>query len=286
MIMDNQVEIVPYTHSRKGVLSMKKTLAWALLVLLTLTAAVPAMAASQLKVTRQGTTVDLKTIGSWQSVIRSGGRDVTVPSSELEWESSADVRFAYIYAPTAGRVNRRMAGRAKASIIDKIPTGRIVMVFEKNDAWSGVYYDGLTGYVQNSTLRFIENAEASKATATLSYKGDTHVTTKVTMRSGASQSSRAVVGLRPGMAVTVFSLGKTWSEVEVNGYHGFVLTVHLTDIRDAEVLEDASGGAGDEPDDGPVVIDPADAPETDPLSAMPAPADDSIPLIEEEIDLD
>ncbi len=242
---------------------MKRTMAW-LLLLLMLVCALPAEADSQLRVTWQGTAVDLKTIGSWQTVIRTGGRDVTVPSSELAWESTTDVRFAYVYAPKAGKVNMRMSGRSKASIITKIPTGRIVIVFEKNDTWSGILYDGLIGYVQNSTLRFIEAPDTPRATATLSYKGKTDVKTKVTMRSGANQGSRAVIGLRPGMAVTVFEKGKTWSEVEVNGYHGYVLTEHLAEIREAEAMPE-------EPEDS---------------DFLPPPPDDGIPLVEEEVDLD
>lgn len=251
---------------------VKKLTIWALLLIM-LAAAVPAQAVSQMKVTWEGAAVELKTIGSWQTVVRAGGKDVTVQSSELSWESATDTRFAYIYAPNAGRANRRMSPRAKASIIDKIPTGRIVLVFEKDDSWSGIYYDGLVGYVQNSTLRFVEDPEKPRATATLSYKGDTHVTTKVTMRSAASQSSKSVVGLKPGMPVVIFDLGKTWSEVEVNGYHGFVLTVHLADIVEADA---SAADAGDKPG----------SPETDPISSMPAPPDDGIPLVEEEVELD
>ena len=70
---------------------LKKALAILLLALMALSLW-PAQAESQLKISWQGTAVDLKTPGSWQSVIRTGGKEMTVPSSELSWASTADVR--------------------------------------------------------------------------------------------------------------------------------------------------------------------------------------------------
>ena len=235
---------------------MKRLLIVLVAVLLLWCAAADA-ADYQRRIYRDGREVDVKTVGAYQTVIRSGGREELVPSAELTWESDTDVRFGYLYAPKRGKVNIRLAPKPKASVLVKGETGRLVFVISRDEEWTGILYDGLIGYVQNSTIRLVEEPEAPKSTATLSYKGNTRVTTKVTMRSEANQSSRAVVGLRPGAPVTIFKLGTTWSEVEVSGWHGFVLTQHLTDIVPVE--ESLPSAEEDTPpDDGIPVLDTTD----------------------------
>lgn len=179
----------------------------------------------------QGQPVNIKTLGSYQTDLRLSGDIVTVPSSELSWESSVEPRFGYIYAPKLGAVNMRLGPRSKASVVTKAYTGRIVRIFDQQGDYTGVIYNGKAGYVMNASVRIVEHPESPVATATLSYKGRTRGTTKITMRIAGNQGSRPVTGLRPRMAVTVYHLGESWSEVEVNGWHGWVLTEHLVDVQ-------------------------------------------------------
>ncbi len=211
----------------------RKVLVW--LVLAAVCCSSAALAADPVAVYWNGIPVTVKTPGSYQSVIRIGRSEETVLSSELTWENSTDFRFGYIWAPNLGKVNMRKGPRPKAGIILKAETNRVVLIFDRTQEWTGVIYDGKAGYVMNATVKMIEKPETPKDTATLSYKGRTTGTTKITMRMLNSQGSRAVVGLRPGMPVTLFKKGDTFSEVEVNGWHGFVLTEHLADIVPAEI---------------------------------------------------
>lgn len=220
----------------------------------------------QRRIYRDGKEVSVRTVGSYRCVIRAGGKDVTVLSSELTWESDTDVRFGYLYAPKSGKVNVRLAPKPKASVLVKGLTGKVVFVISRDSEWTGILYDGIVGYVQNNTIVIVENAERPQAVATLSYNGKTNVSTKVTMRTAAKQSSRAVVGLRPGADVTVFRMDDKWSEVEIGGWHGYVLTQHLVNVEDAP--EPAADLPAEEPaDEG--AAEPA-APETPDTPVTPA----------------
>ena len=212
---------------------MKRVLSVTLLVLMLL-AALPAQAAESRTVSWNGNPVEVKVPGSWVTVIKEKGKETTVLSEDLTWESDTEYRYAYIWAPNKGKANIRLGPRSKASVIGKAETGRVVMVFTKGKEYSGIIYNGTVGYMSNSTLKFIDNPTIPRATATLSFKGKTDSTSKVTMRTGASQNSRSVTKLQPGLPVVVFKLGKTWSEVECNGWHGYVMTQHLVDIEELE----------------------------------------------------
>lgn len=240
-----------YPATRKGALPVKKMIAVLLLILM-IGFTLPSSAESQLPVKWNGETVELKTPGSSVSVIRSGRDQLSVPSSELSWESSTNTRFAYVYAPGTGKINMRMAPRSKASIVCKIAAGKIVLVFERTEDWCGILYDGLVGYVQTNTVRFIERPETPRATATLSYKGKTNSSTKVVMRLTAKSNGRVVTKQKPGQSVVIIEQGSVWSEVELNGWHGFILNINLSDIQLPSYSEDLPDpqGSGDANDPG------------------------------------
>lgn len=172
--------------------------------------------------------VQLRYVGSYYSVVKASGGDRTVLSSTLRWDSDGGARFGYVYAAKNGVVNLRMGPRPKASIVDKAKTNRLVLIFEQGEAWSGVLYNGQVGYLMNSNLKVIDPAEQPRGTAVLGYKGNTRRTTTVYMRMGPGTNTRKVVGLKPGAAVTVFGESGKWTEVEINGWRGYVLTEHLT----------------------------------------------------------
>ena len=220
---------------------MKRIIALILLGLMLLMA-LPAQAAESRTVSWNGNPVEIRVPGSWLTVIREKGKETTMLSEDLTWESDTEVRFAYIWAPKKGKANIRLGPKSKASVIGKAETGRVVLVFSKGKQYSGIIYDGTVGYMSNTTLKFIANPTVPRATATLSFKGRTDSKTKVTMRTGAGQNTRSVTKLQPGLPVVVFKLGKTWSEVECNGWHGYVMTQHLTDIEELEPED-----PGDEP---------------------------------------
>ena len=41
------------------------------------------------------------------------------------------------------------------------------------------------------------------------------------------------------MDVTIFYQGEKWSEIECNGWHGWVLSIHLADIVEAPAATEA-----------------------------------------------
>ena len=228
----------------------KRILCAALAALLVCMLWAPALAAKKIPILYGDVPVDLKIPGSYQSLIRAEGEEQTVLSKELFWDSTADVRFGYVYAPNLGETNLRLGPRSKASIVTKAKTGRIVLIFERLPEWTGVIYDGKIGYLMNATVKVIEDPAQPRATATLSYKGRTTGTTKINMHIAGNGTSRRVVGLRPGMDVTIFYQGEKWSEIECNGWHGWVLSIHLADIVDAPAAEPEATPEAETEDEG------------------------------------
>ena len=129
------------------------------------------------------TQVALRTAGLTMCLVRMGGTDRWIPTSELSWETNTtyEERVAYINAPSTGRVTMRKTEKPKSLILQKIPTGRIALVFDKGDQYSGVYCDGMGGYVITSTLVFAGN-RTHHGMATVSYEGSTTRTTRLRRR--------------------------------------------------------------------------------------------------------
>ena len=74
---------------------------------------------------------------------------------EKPQEEDAPVAIATATVVTeSGRLNLRAGKSTSSSILQRIPKGTKVSIFEREESWSKTYYNGSYGYVMNSFLAF------------------------------------------------------------------------------------------------------------------------------------
>ena len=173
--------------------------------------------------------VAVKQLGISRSIVEIKGQEYEVETSMLVWNTTADAdhRIAVVHAPKSGKASLRKTEKSSSKTIKSLGSGTVIAVFDMQDDMSGVYYDGLVGYMKNSSLLYF-SSEREYQTAVLTYNGSTTNTHRINMYNLPRESSRRLVGLRAGMAATVFGEEGEFYEIEVNGRHGYIYTKFVT----------------------------------------------------------
>lgn len=168
--------------------------------------------------------IGLVQLGAYTSVIEYEGRELTVPTAELQFSADVpeDKQVAYIHAPRTGRCYLRAKASDKGDVLDKCPAGTVVQVIKYGKSYCQIVYDGQVGYVQTACLKFLDPTAEPVCTWPLSYNGKTTGAGQVPIRGDKSNDSAIIVKLRSGTEVTVFGKSGAWYEVEHEGLHGFV----------------------------------------------------------------
>lgn len=168
--------------------------------------------------------IGLVQLGAYTSVIEHEGRELTVPTAELQF--SDDVpdgkRLASILAPRTVRCYLRAKASSKGDILDKCPAGTVVQVVKYGKSYCQIVYEGQIGYVQTACLTFLDPSAEVLGTTVLTYNGRATGAAQVPIRNTASNDSCIIVKLRSGTEVTVMAKAGKWYEIAYEGVHGFV----------------------------------------------------------------
>ena len=168
--------------------------------------------------------IGLVQLGAYTSVVEYEGREVEVPTAELQFsaDAPADKRLAYIHAPRTGRCYLRAKASDKGDVLDKCPAGTVVQVVKYGKSYCQIVFEGQVGYVQTACLKFVDPTAEILGTTVLTYNGKATGAAQVPIRNDKSNDSAIVVKLRSGTEVAVFAKAGKWYEVECDGLHGFV----------------------------------------------------------------
>ena len=190
--------------------------------------------------------VELVTPGSATSVIKLNGVTLAVNNIQLDWETNATGthRIAVIHAPSTGRASLRLTEKPKSKVLTKCPAGKVVLVFDYGEKYTGVFYKGYGGYVLTEALKFIGD-RVSLGGATVSYEGSTTRTTNLRLRASPNQSGQSLTAVNPGMRATMVGAAANWVEVDINGWHGYIRIKFLT--LDDGVADPTANSASDTP---------------------------------------
>lgn len=175
------------------------------------------------------TDVTLETLGTAECVVFDGDEMHTVPTSQLVWETEApeEQRLAVIYAPKTGKCTLRASASSSAKSLGQCDAGRIVVVLKVGKVYTRILYEGKEGCVLNSTLEFYPVAEdGAYGDATLSYKGRTDSSATISVYT-ATDADRKIEQWRVGNDVVTLGESGSWTEIEIDGWHGFVKTAYL-----------------------------------------------------------
>lgn len=181
------------------------------------------------------TNVKLETLGTAVSVIVLDGETITVPTSELRWDTTAeeDEMLAVVKAHKSGKASLREKASTKAKVISKVTTNRIVLVMEKGKKFTKVLCDGKVGYIINTALTYypvggIAEGEAEPQPGWVSFRGRLKSGNTVNIRQNGKNGSRILTDFVAGTPIMVFSQDKKWTEIDVGGYRAYILNEYVT----------------------------------------------------------
>jgi len=143
--------------------------------------------------------------------------------------------LAVVDANRVGYAALRANTSTKSFILDHCTTGRVVRVLSTGKNWTKIDYDGMRGYVLTSSLEFYPNAIRSYETGLIAYEGRTTGKSTINIRANAKNNSRILGDYVLGTPLTIFERDDKWCEVDVAGWHCYILTeyVSLTDTGSA-----------------------------------------------------
>ena len=162
---------------------------------------------------------------------------------------------------TGGSLNLREYARSGAKVLLTIPNGTVITVSVKGDTWCAVTYQGVSGYVMTSFLRFPSDPAANPipaATATPSptpvspgvSMGTAVVTTSggsVNLRAQASTSAKVLYSVPNASIVTVQAKGADWSAVTYKGTFGYIMSKYIT------IMNAVPSDSGDDEEEDPSI---------------------------------
>ena len=175
------------------------------------------------------TSVSLEVLGTAQSIVFDGEEMMTVPTEKLQWETEAedDQRLGIINAPKTGKATLRASASSSAKKLDDCEDGRIVAVLKVGKTWTRIMYDGKEGCVLTAAIKLCGAVpEEEITTATLSYKGRTDSSATISVYT-ATNGKRRIDQWRVGNEVVILGETGSWTEVEIEGWHGFVKSAYL-----------------------------------------------------------
>lgn len=192
--------------------------------------------------------VSIITLGTVECVIRVDKEEMTVPTSELKWETEApeNKRLASVYAPKGGKAAMRTKSSSKAAVIEQVKTNRLVLVLATGKNWTKVVHEGKIGFIKTSSLRFYpvggvnekDQVEGYPKPGFVTFRGRIKSRNTVNVRMNGKNGSRILTDFKAGTPITVFKQEGKWSEIDVGGYRAFILTEYVTLAEDLETEEE------------------------------------------------
>ena len=179
--------------------------------------------------------VTVKTLGLVTSLVRLDGEDVTVDTADLRWETkvSAGKMMAIINAPRTGRATLHAKSSSKSAVLGKCDTNRVVLVLASGKNYTKISYDNTVGYVLTSALKFypvggVDEDEEPPKPGWVSFRGKLNSKNTINIRMNGKNGSRILTDFIAGTPLWVFSQTDRWTEIDVGGYHGYILNEYVT----------------------------------------------------------
>ena len=134
---------------------------------------------------------------------------------------------ATVYCADGGKLNLRKNASTTATVLEKIPTGEVLTIYEKGSKWCYTNYGGEWGYVMTSFLRFDEKTDKEESGASLKATVFCADGGKLNLRKSASATATVLKQIPNGKTVTVLEKGSRWSKVTYSDKTGYVMTSFL-----------------------------------------------------------
>ncbi len=137
-------------------------------------------------------------------------------------------------------------------MLTTIPNHTQLIITNRGSSWCATYYNGCTGYVMTSFLRFASSGVSTPvptAAPTPNPGGSQSVFAVVTtsggslnLRASASSTAKVLTTIPNGASLEISSRGNSWCAVSYNGYTGYVMTSFLTFLSNSGTGSGSTGG--------------------------------------------
>ena len=174
--------------------------------------------------------VDVKYMGLARSMITYQGTSFLVNTCDLAWATEApeDQVLAVVDASRVGYAALRANTSTKSFIMDHCITGSVVRVLATGKNWTKIDYRGMRGYVLTSSLEFHANVLQGYETGLIAIDGRTTGRSTINIRANAKNNSRILADYVLGTPLTIFSRDEKWCEVDVEGWHCYILSEYVS----------------------------------------------------------
>ena len=198
---------------------------------------------------REGASTDAKTISAYFT-----GTSVTILGGSGEWYRvlTPDGKTGYMNSGyltitgsiTGGQLDENTAGSVtsengkpvrlrsgpseKYSIIASYAVGTPLTVLTTGDTWSKVRINGRTGYMMTKFIDTWDGNESAGGYTAYVVSGNGK---NVVLRSGPSKQYDILASYSVGQKITVISYGSTWSQVNINGLDGYMMSEFISTVK-------------------------------------------------------
>ncbi len=190
-------------------------------------------------------------MGLARSKIILNGEEQLVETWRLTWETEApeDSVLAIVTPPKGqGTVKVHSEASSKSGIINRVDACRVVRVISTGKNWTLVDIDDNEdftprGYIATAYLELLPNIPVHYEPAKLSVLGNVSGGDTVWIRAEDKDNSAHIVEFYTGEPMSVYAQNDKWSEIDIGGYHAFVLSKFVTMDEPEETTAAASAPA-------------------------------------------
>ena len=171
-----------------------------------------------------GTLVEIVEKGAEWSKVRVNGVNgymMTQYLNEVEGSQTLTVR-----TNTGIGLNLREAPSMEGAILTSFKPGTQVTVLQKGSNWSRVEVEGREGFMASQYLKGTSSSTVAPSAGT-AVVNNPKATQVLNLRETPSLDARVLAYYKNGTVVEVVKKGDTWSEVKVNGKHGYMMNQFL-----------------------------------------------------------
>ena len=206
------------------------------------------------------TEVNVVYMGVLRSMVEIGGEEQLVETWRLSWETEApEEKVLAVVNPPENKLDTRIHSKKSVDsmVLGYVKAGRVVQVIRTGNDWSLVdmHEAGYPRvYINNACLDFWSNIPRDYRTAMITIKGRTVSKEEVGVRAGDGSEYKKVENFLPGDPLTVYAQNNRWCEVDIKGYHVFILNEFVTldpDPSAEEPEEEPTEEPGEEPGEEP-----------------------------------
>ena len=175
---------------------------------------------------------DMVTLGTVNSLVLLDGELQMVNTCRLTYETEKvedEQRYAMINAQRNGYATMHLSASVKSPVVNRIMTNRVALVLDVGTRYTKVWVDNCQGYIQTTSLTFLQGIGTNTQLAKMSLKGKIKSNNTINIHMNGKSKSRILDDVRCGTPMTVFSVTDDgWTEIETDGWHAWVLSQFVT----------------------------------------------------------